>query len=214
MKRMKKKLIRGLGELSKIRNPREYFDGNRLVLEEVVGVVRRAFGREMDFEDVYNHVTHPQEVFLLRDNLGKLIAMRSHNRVIFSGLPSLVLEGAAIDPEYHGRGVYQILLSEIDKRGRIMFLRTQNPRVYAAFSRFCDTVYPNERETPEAIAALLKAFSEYLRCKTDENFVVKGQYGHMLYGNEPSHKDLSDFFNKKLGMDLSNGDAVLLAGIK
>ena len=182
-------------------------------MEEVAGVVRRAFGRDLEFEDIYNHVTLPQEVCLLRKD-GHIVAMRSHNRKVLSGIPSLVLEGAAIDPSLHGNGIYGRLLAEIHRGESAICLRTQNPRVYAGLERYCTAVYPGEDEMPSAIREIQKALASDFGCEMDENGVVRGHYGHLFYGEEPFHERVSPFFKERLGMDLHRGDAVLVVGVK
>ena len=140
--------------------------------------------------------------------------MRSQTRSIFSGIPSLILEGIAIDPSLHGKGIYGRLLSEIYEGETILCLRTQNPRVYAALEKYCRTIYPKEEETPKAIQEIQKSFAESLRCQIDENGVVKGYYGNLFYGTEPLHARVSPFFKERLKMDLHKGDAVLVIGVK
>jgi hypothetical protein len=206
--------IQDIGILEKITQPKSYFDENQHVFYAVSKVVRNAFGKDLDMEDIYQHLTKPDEVFLLRNFQDKVIAMRSHSRVSLSGVPSVVLDGAAIGPDYHGRGIYGLLLSEIEGSERVMCLRTQNPRIYASLNSYCRKVFPNYRETPKDIRNLLNSFANYLNCEVDSNFVIRGYYGGLFYGEEPTHEKFSLLFKEKLKMDLSKGDAVLLAGVR
>lgn len=179
----------------------------------MVKVVRKAFGRDLEFEDIYRHVTLPEEVCLLRQN-GSIVAMRSHNRKNLSGLPSLILEGAAIDPSLHGNGIYGKLLSEIYKGEVVICLKTQNPRVYAGLEKFCAKVYPRMDEMPCAIREIQKSLALNFGCKIDENGVARGYYGGQLYGEEPFHERVSPFFKEKLKMDFYKGDGILVVGVK
>ncbi|GEM_PF-1443656 len=201
------------GVLDVIRNPKSYFDEQSQTLEDVVGLVRRAFGRELEFDDIYRHVTLPEEVCLLRNEDGSLIAMRSHNRKTFSGIPSLFLEGAVVDPVFHGKGIYGKILSEVHTREAVICLKTQNPRVYAALEGYCSAVYPGMQETPRAIQEIQRAVAADLKCDANKEGVISGYYGRLLYGKEPTHKR-SAFFKDKLNMNLARGDALIVVGVK
>jgi hypothetical protein len=168
----------------------------------------------MEFQDIYNHVTMPEEVCLLKDEYGKVIAMRSQNRKILSGIPSIILEGAAIDPIFHGKGIYGRLLSEVHGGEAIICTRTQNPRIYAALQRYCSRVFPERNESPGAIREIMRSFAVELGCKINENGVIRGHYGDLFYDKEPFHERISPFFKNELGMNLNNGDALLVVGVK
>lgn len=140
--------------------------------------------------------------------------MRSHNRKDLSGIPSLVLEGIAIDPSLHGNGIYRRILSEVHKREAILCLRTQNPRIYAALEGYCNAVYPGKGEMPGAIREIQKSLASDFGCRINERRVIKGYYGSLFYDKEPLHERISPFFKDNLGMDLHKGDAVLLVGVK
>ena len=143
-----------------------------------------------------------------------IVAMRSHNRKNLSGISALILEGAAIDPLFHGKGVYGKILSEIYQQESVICLRTQNPRVYAALEKFCSSVYPSRKETPELIKRVQTDLAFDLRCEIDSYGVIKGYYGSLFYGVEPYHDRITDLFKEKLKMNLHNGDAVLVVGVK
>lgn len=175
-------------------------------------MVRRAFAKHLEFSDIYDHVTLPQEVCLLRRE-GRIIAMRSQNRTRLSGLSALILEGAAIDPIFHGKGIYGVLLSHVYKEEAIICLRTQNPHVYAGLEKFCAKVYPNKENMPGAVREIQQAFAHNLGCKINSNGVIKGYYGGLFYGEKPTHKRVSNIF-ETLGVDLENGDGLLVVGIK
>ncbi|KHO50016.1 MAG: hypothetical protein QT01_C0001G0130 [archaeon GW2011_AR6] len=178
-------------------------------------VVREAFGRKLEFEDIYNHLTLPDEVHLLKIGAGKeIVAMRGYSRRVLSGLQSLILEGAAILPEMQGNGVYGKMLEQAHEGESVLCLRTQNPRLYAAFEKFCDKVYPGFHDTPRAVREIQKAFAEYLGCDADENGIVREYYGGLFYGEEPYHERISPLFMERLKMDLHKGDAVLVLGVK
>jgi hypothetical protein len=111
------------------------------------------------------------------------MAMGSYNIGIFSGFPSLIVEGIAISPEFQGKGVFQRVTNEAYNGESIVCLRTQNPRMYKALQNYCNFVYPQTYlETPEAIKAVRQDFASYLKCELNENGVIKGYYGGLFYG--------------------------------
>ena len=142
------------------------------------------------------------------------MAMRSQNRKILAGVPSLILEGAAIDPSLHGNGAYGKILSEIHNGETAICLRTQNPRLYAGLEKYCTTIYPGKDKMPNDVRRIQEALALDLGSKIDENGVIRGHYGGLFYGEEPYHERVSPIFKEKLGMDLHKGDAVLVVGIK
>lgn len=204
--------------------PKEFFDSNPQDLEEVVKVVRVGFGKNLDFEDIYNHVTTPEEVYLLRNR--DINAMASYTRKEFCGFSSLIVEGIAMIPEVQGKGIFKILTGYArNSKNDIIFLRTQNPRMYRALEKFCDVVYPkpknfsrgftglaNECAHHSVSKRLLNEFADYLKCNLDEKGVVREYYGELFYGVEPTHCKVSQFFKEDLKMDLSKGDAILVMG--
>ena len=151
---------------------------------------------------------------MLKNEIGSIVAMSSNNRKNLSGMPSLIIEGVAIDPLLHGKGAYGKILSEMYNGEATICFRTQNPRLYAAHEMYCHKVYPGVEEMPGAIKEIQKALASELKCAIDKNGVVKGYYGSLFYGKEPFHERISPFFKEILEMDLYKGDAVLVVGVK
>ena len=192
-----------------------------------MSVVRAGFGRNLDFDDIYKHVTMPQEVYLLRN--GKISAMASYNRRVFIGKNCLIVEGIAMLPEVQGKGLFREMTcnaqtSETKNKTEIVCLRTQNPRMYRALEKYCRSVYPgqpvkmnNLDDLALAIAnmvcsrKLIKEFASYLNCSADENCVVRGYYGGLFYGQEPHHPKIDSLFTE-LGVNLCKGDGLLVVG--
>lgn len=212
------------GNIEEILRPKEFFDSNPGDLDEVVKVVRAGFGRALEFQDIYEHVTNPERVYLLRN--GEIKAMASYNEKVFCGIPSLIVEGISLAPEVQGKGIFRILTEQATGSNKLILLRTQNPRMYRALENFCNRVYPRQKKSCEDMDDLvieladqigsrrvLNEFADYLGCKIDKNSVVKGYYGGLFYGKEPTHPIFSKFFKQDLGMDLYKGDAMLAVGI-
>lgn len=200
------------GEIEQISNPKEFFDLNPRDLEEVVSVVRNGFGRSLDFSDIYKHVTSPEQVYLLRDK--NIKAMASYNTKMFYGVPTLIVEGIALEQEVQGKGIFALLTDNALTSEQAICLRTQNPRMYRALEKFCGKVYPNKKGTPQIMQSLLREFAKYTDSTLDERGVVRGYYGSLFYGQEPTHCEISRFFKETLKMDLSKGDAVLAIGLR
>lgn len=173
--------------------------------------MRSGFKRDLDFQDIYNHVTLPERVFLLRN--AEIKAMASYNKRCFAGHSTLIVEGICIDPSIQGKGFFEKITRQAIKDESLICLRTQNPIMYKALANYCRNIYPNEKEeSPDYIKAAIRDFARYLECVIDSNGVVKGYYGGLFYGKAPSHKDVDPLL-KKLGVNLHNGDGLLVIGI-
>ena len=190
--------------------PKDFFDSNPKDLEEVVRVVRQGFGRNTDFQDIYNHVTTPENVYLLRN--GDIKAMASYSRATLSGFDSLIVEGIVMLPEIQGKGLFKEITKHVADSEAVIGLRTQTPMMYGALLSYCHDVYPNCDKMPAAIKAVRDDFAKHLGCEIDDRGVIRGHYGGLFYGKEPCHKEYDLLFKKYLGMDLNKGDAVLLIG--
>jgi hypothetical protein len=170
----------------------------------------------MAYDDIYRHVTEPQEVYLFELELNgilKIFGMASYNRRILSGIPSLIVEGIAISPSMQGKSLFK-RMTEFARGGEaVICLRTQNPRMYRALEKYCSFIYPNGKEIPLAIRVLRDEFALCSGCKADEKGIVRGYYGGLFYGEEPKHKNVGEFF-RKIGLNLYEGDALLAVGIK
>lgn len=183
------------------------------VVGEIHELVNASFGKILTEEDIFEHITTPDEVCLLREN-GTLLAMRSHSRTILSGFPTTILEGAAIHPNVQGNGLYSLLLDQITFQTPVYGTRTQNPHTYVALEKYCSAIYPANNYTPDAIVAIRNDLAKYFGSSITEKGVVKDHYGSLFYGEEPKHQRISKFFSDELDMDIYRGDAVLLLGIK
>lgn len=139
--------------------------------------------------------------------------MASYNCRYFCGFSSLVVEGIAMLPEVQGKGIFKLLTEQALNSEKIVCLRTQNPRMYRALEKFCKKVFPNKGKTPNNLKLALKEFAKYTNSELDEKGVVRGYYGGLFYGKEPTHCEISKFFKEDLKMNLSRGDAVLVAGV-
>ncbi len=166
----------------------------------------------MDYQDIYLHVTSPETVFLAEEQ-NRVLAMASYNSVVLSGIPSLIVEGIAIEPETQGKGIFS-RITDVARDGEYaVCLRTQNPRMYRALQKYCSLMYPDKKEMPLAIAGIRKALAEYMGCQINEKGIVGGYYGGLFYGEEPTHPKITSFFKEELGLKLERGDALLCVGL-
>jgi len=179
-------------------------------LKEVASVINRAFGRNLESDDIYVHVTQPEVVYLLRQQ-EKIVAMASYNVRKFADIESLVVEGIAVAPEMQGKGVFKTITDYALNGERVVCLRTQNPRMYRALEKYCAETYPGEKDRPVITKAITLDFAKYLKCNIDGNGVVKGYYGGLFYGQEPHHSKVDSLF-QKLGVNLHEGDGLLVVG--
>lgn len=201
----------GFGEIIKVNRPREFFSSNPDVVDQVAEVVRRAFGRNLEYDDIYQHITSPENVYLLKN--GEINAMASYNRRVLSGIPALVAEGIAVAPEIQGKGLFRMITDVARERESVICLRTQSPRMYRALEKYCSAIYPGPNSMPRAIGEIRGDLAEHLGCAIDEKGVVKGYYGGLFYAQEPAHKSVSPFF-KEVGVDVNKGDALLVVGVR
>jgi hypothetical protein len=150
-------------------------------------------------------------VYLLEN--GSINAMSSYNRLVLSGIPSLVVEGIAVSQAIQGKGFFKDVTEIARSNEAVICLRTQNPFMYRALEKYCSYIYPGQNRMPVAVKAIQDDLASHLSCGIDEQGVIKGFYEGLFYGEKPVHRFVSPLF-EKLGMDVNNGDAVLAIGIK
>jgi len=172
--------------------------------------VNSAFGRNLEFDDIYQHITSPESLYLLRQN--KLVAMAAYTGKQFSSRHCLYVDGIAISPEMQGKGVFKaITLKAMKESYDFICLRTQNPRMYRALEKCCSRIFPGSETMPQIVKAIILDMAKDLNCSIDGNGVVKSYYGGLFYGIEPHHKKIDPLF-KELGLNLHNGDGLLVTG--
>lgn len=157
-------------------------------------------------------MTSPEDIYLLRSD-SEITAMASYNRRVFSGFPSLIVEGIAVTPKMQGKEVFKAMTDNAINGEAVICLRTQSPRMYRALEKYCASTYPCQNEIPEAVKAIRSDFARHLLCSPDELGIIRGYYGELFYGEEPKHKGVSNFF-RTCGINLNNGDALLAIGIR
>jgi hypothetical protein len=116
-------------KIVKIENPKTFFDREKDILDQTVEVVRDAFVSPMEYDDVYQHLTLPEKVYLLF-NEDRVIGMGSYSQKVFSGIPVLTTDGVAIKEEFQGKGFFSKLTDLVLNGEKIVCLRTQNPHMY------------------------------------------------------------------------------------
>ena len=175
-------------------------------------MVNSAFGKDLRYEDIYQHVTCPEKVVLVRQE-GKILAMGSYNKQVLSGIPGLIVEGVTVNPEVQGKDIFRYMTDTVMNGEAIVCLRTQSPRMYRALEKYCSNVYPGFSDVPEAIVSVRKSLASHLGCEIDHKGIVKGFYGGLFYGKEPKHEKISGLFDY-FGVNINDGDALLVVGVK
>ena len=183
------------------------------MFKSTASMIRRAFGKNLTDEDIYQHITSPEMVYLLEVE-GELSGIASYNRASLSGIPTLIIEGVAISPEMQGKNFFKKMTDYTLNNEGVIGFRTQNSRMYRTAEKYCSKVYPNKERTPEAIKAIRKSLARHLNCETDENGIIRKYYGGLFYGEEPTHDLVTPFFKNCLGMHLELGDALIVVGVK
>lgn len=203
--------------INRISEPRNFFarEENRNKLEQAVNAVRNAFGRpEMDYDDIYQHLVSSEILYLL-ENGEKVLGMAAYETALLSGIPSLIVEGIAIEPEIQARGIFREVTDLVSGNKSVVCLRTQNPHMYRALQKYCSYTYPSETNgLPTAVKAIRGDLAAKLGCDIDENGVIRGYYGGLFYGKKPYHPKTTQLLEGKLGLSLENGDGLLVVGIR
>jgi len=200
--------------IRKVANAVEFFS-DKSKLEEAVLAVRNSFGREdMDFGDIYSHLTSPETLLLFQNESQRILGIASYNNDVLSGIPALIVEGIALDPQIQANGIFKKATDFVLGKNGIVCLRTQSSHMYRALAGYCTQVYPGQANMPKAIEAIHEDLANKLGCNADGNGVVKGFYGGLMYGKKPFHPETNYFLEQKLGMNIEKGDALLVVGIK
>lgn len=205
--------IKMVENILKVDSPNHYIDSNPDVLNQIVSVVQDAFGRELDFDDIYEHVTSPESLYLIEEG-NRIVGMASYNTIELSGFPSLIVEGVAFSSKFQRKGLFKQVTSHALNGESIICLRTQNPRMYRALEKICQNVFPRGVEVvPNAIDEIRNDLANYFGSECNKQGVQKGYYGGLFYGIKPEHNVVSGLFDK-LGVQLNEGDALLCVGIR
>jgi len=187
---------------------------------EIAEVVRQAFGSPMTDEDIYNHLVHPEIVYILRQQK-KLIAMGSFTPMSVLDQSILYIEGVAIHPLVQAGELFQEFTSLALDGQKLVALRTQNPRMYRAFQKICTHVCPSpeckklcllENSQQAGLLHVKRGLAGKLGMEIDDRGVARRFYPMPLYTSEPYHPLISPFFKEQLELDYLNGDSVLCVG--
>ena len=195
--------------LEKIEEPEIFFNENKKYFDQTVKVVREAFGSLMTEEDIYNHLTEPKKVYILKDN-EEVFGMYSMTPKDIAGNKIFYVDGIAINPKKQGKGIFKNVTHKVREDENFVALRTQNPCMHRALEKLCGNIYPNiEGNMPEEIESLMKSLSNNLMMPVDNQMVARKFYGKSLYSSITKNKRSSYLFDKILGIDYNAGDSVL-----
>lgn len=195
------------GVPEKISNPREYFLKNHSELIAVSEAICEGFGRELEPEDIFSHVTSPEHVFLIRDP-NKIVGMASYNKIQIESENVLVVEGISLKPTFQSKGIFKKITDLAIEDETLIALRTQSPRMYAALYDYCNgAISPSENFNGQ-----LEKIAKHFGNEINREGVTRGYYGRFFYGYSPSHERFSELFEKML--DVEKGDALIVLGRK
>lgn len=180
-----------------------------VLVKEVTDVVRKAFGSEMTYDDVCNHLKEPDETYIIFDKNEKIKGMACYsNKDLIIG-DCLYVDGIALSPDIQGKGIFNIMTSICLKDKptiHLVGLRTQNPNMYQALKNYTDEISPHSKDDGLNIAKRLLA--KEMDVDINKQGVIKNCYGKSLYTKIP--KENPDF--KKLRLNYDKGDSVICVG--
>ena len=194
-------------------NPKEFFNSNPKIFSELVEIVRDAFGTEMGEQDVYEHLTEPDKVFLLEGG-SECVGMYSFNSINLGEHSMLFVEGMAVHPSFQGKEIFSSITSKIWKGEKFIGLKTQSPRMYRALEKFCqgDLCPAQELACVPQLFHVKEMLSESLGIEIDSFGVARNLYGKSLYASEQTHPITSNLFNDHLKINYDAGDSVICVG--
>ncbi len=208
-----------------------------------IPIVRKGFRNDNITEsDIRTHALDVDTGIYIRGEDGELIGFGGSGLEEIDGRSVVHLKGAAILPEYQGKGLYNILtplraIREAEKNGPEVYVgtRTQNPRVFEYMTGKLG-LHPHINEAPaKDLEDLAESYAQLVRDKHSDfrsregagfekdTFVVKRAYGFIdkqgvergfcMYGdNLPHAKDKNIDDYLNKNLDFDNGDAMILIG--
>ena len=167
----------------------------------------------MPLEETQERFAHSDVVQLLM--LGESVVGYAFNdHLQLAGHDVNYFSSCFVHPEHRG-GVYvpfnHARYAEIPTN--VIATRTQNPRIYAGFQRFCEEegfqLFPDTRGMVcQESLAVAQAFAS--DCRDDQ--ICRGVYGRELMANTPrAHGSIASLFEN---LKPEHGDAMVLIGIR
>ncbi|MBS3169803.1 hypothetical protein J4210_04925 [Candidatus Woesearchaeota archaeon] len=183
------------------------------LVRELNTLTALCFGKEVPLAETEERFVHSDVVQLLLHGK-EVVGYAFNDRLQLVGHPVNYFSSCFVHP-FHRGGVYvpfnHARYKEIPVD--VVLTRTQNPRVYAGFARFCQegdfVLYPNATgEVGEESRAIANAFAP--GCGDDQ--VCRGIYGRELMADTPkADGSIAQLFESLVP---EQGDAMVLVGIK
>lgn len=183
------------------------------LVRELNTLTALCFGKEVLLTETEERFVHSDVVQLLLKG-EDVVGYAFNDRLRLASHPVNYFSSCFVHPDHRG-GVYvpfnHARYKEIPVD--VVVTRTQNPRVYAGFARFCQEggfiLYPNATgEVREESLAIASAFAP--DCGHDQ--VCRGIYGRELMADTPSAREsIAQLFGSLVP---KQGDAIVLVGIK
>ncbi len=183
------------------------------VVQRLNHLTALCFGKDVPLDETQERFAHSDVVQLLLHG-ETVVGYAFNDHLQLAGHDVNYFSSCFVHPDHRG-GVYvpfnHARYAEIPTN--VIATRTQNPRIYAGFRRFCEEqgfqLFPDDRGcVNEQSLAVSKAFAP--GCSDDQ--ICYGVYGRELMADTPrANRSIASLFEN---IKAERGDAMVLVGIK
>ncbi len=191
----------------------EKSSSSQKVVQRLNHLTALCFGKDVPLEETQERFAHSDVVQLLMHG-ENVVGYAFNDHLQLAGHDVNYFSSCFVHPEHRG-GVYvpfnHARYAEIP--AKVIVTRTQNPRIYAGFKRFCEEegfqLFPNTLgAVSQESVAIAQAFAS--DCRADQ--ICYGVYGRELMANTPkAGHSIASLFEM---IRPEKGDAVVLVGMK
>lgn len=192
-----------------------------VLIEKLYDLTRRGFIQDMSpslWQDTKYHLETGEHLYLVCNE--SIVAYGVFNFWTKDAFSILYLSGIIVDPDHQGKGISSSLLGIVmeDFNPQLLAARTQNPVMYESIRRSCGKVYPADSIIPpvdiQTVGQFIAVDKLNMVNYDQVSMLGKGTYGSCLYGSEPvSRNSIMEYWFKG-EVDLSNGDAMIIVGVR
>jgi hypothetical protein len=185
------------------------------LIENLAAVANSGFGRNIEYNDVRDHLLGGDILYLFRKNDAP-VGFVSFLSYTINETSMLFLDGIVISKDHQKQGIAtHVISSELEQKDySVIALRTQSPVMYSTLKSLPSVkrVYPNLDELPSGTYQTIKElYSRRYNREIPRDLVVRGARKG-VYSQVPIHPRYTKFFNETLGVDAVNGDFVFVFG--
>ncbi len=173
------------------------------MIQEVLSVSCQWFWIAMTYEDIKNHLSGSERIFLIKERwvIQGFSSTKTLNGMVYH-------YGTVISPRLQGSGIFTQLNEWIIQAHPVMFLRTQNQNIIASFEKLWAKVYLGTQAFERMSWITQKAhFDDFFGNACFEDGIFKWVYGAYL-GTEQTVQFITDSMYP--GMQPQEGDALLV----